>query len=348
MIEQDNLWQDSEFESNQQLVSAKKLKEHEKGPVFEFGRNIKHSNSPFLISEIKGEAYRLNPIRVGEAISFIYDPKRHKSRRRNPNYENEITAFSTIPLGLYTMLRTDSTITTGNVYERLLADFGKDGLGYVVPARAYLYSVEKMGNEVEGLSNSPFAISVDYRILKKKFKLKGERYNQQFFVTGRFDELRESDENNTILRVRKETGKPTTLDAIQLGLDELAYQAISPKEGLFEKELKMQLVNLANGKKYEFGVKDSRFYIELIDALVFSNLSERGGFVPLDEEDIKFGSDMPPEKDEQRDIIYETFSGSKTTISAEIAHERARNCLRRMAGQMQKIDKMYDFKPIHY
>lgn len=342
MVEQGTLWSNSELRTDQAEIPIQPISApDEQGPRIEIGPYVKPENMPFLLRALRGEPYLLNPIRAGEAINFIFDPSDVRKRSRRVDFDTQMTLFSDLPPVLYPMLHTDKTLTLENIEERLIQEMGTEGIRYSRASSRYLELVSKLGNETADSSTS-YVISAEH--LLKKFRLQGERTTNIFFISGRFGEIHKGGERDTILRIsqaRRNGKDPPTYDAIRLGIDLVAYQAISGRRK-GSPNPRMILFNLVNGKGYELRVDYNSFYLELIDAIIYSNLSMQAGyFENPHQNDLRQDIQDPNEPPTKKVRIY--TSRSSVTLSAKETFERARNCLRRIAGRLPEIEKKYEF-----
>jgi hypothetical protein len=340
MVEQGTLWSESLIELDQTRSPAPQESTYlDYSPKVEHGPFVKVERIPFLLRSVSGNSFLTNPFRSSDALRFIDDPSRPRMRTRRNDYDSQLTAFSDLPPFLYPLLSSDESLTPDNITERLVEEIGSEGLRYAASSGKYLAKIPPLGEKL--VSSSPYVINVNHFL--RSLKLEGELKTDSFYLSGRFDEVRKGDGGVAIVRVsqEKQQGREPSINAaMRLGLDHLSFQAMSmQRKGVTIPRLLH--FDLVDGKLYELRIAYNSFYLELIDALIYSGYSMKAGYTKEDTIDV-FENNSGQNKPRTKIVTVYTRSGQEK-LSAEQAHERSVNCKKRIAGKVYKVDKKYRF-----
>jgi hypothetical protein len=316
-----------------------------------FGPSVKVST--FVARNItQGNPYTLSPIRPSFALKFLRHPQEvprlARFQQENPA---QLTAFDDsklkdlprqgvdLPPRIYEWL--NHTIPTGeSITDRIRRELREDDVKYVSVINAYFEKVAILGPQTD-LSNKLYGINL-YSLLGG-FNIEGETKSRSVNLAGRFDEVRTSDTADNIVRIRQKSGRPTTTDAIYLGLDYIAYLAVNKKKGSLPLGPDLSVFNLVDGESYVLGIYSDSFFREIINALNFSDLALRAGYYPKDFEDGFVNIHSTQEAINSKNVVLTNNQKTKQKLTAEEAFERAQNCIKRIRGLLPDTHSLFGF-----
>lgn len=328
-------------------------------PEVRYGEEIKISR--YLVSNISGkDRYMTSPLSASVALQFIIDPSEIPSRKKlietspfqsksfGPDLETKIID---VPEKLYELL--SSLGPKDEILEKIKTEFGER---YLEGAQKYFDKVQTIGEKTQ-YSNSSLVLS--FLSLASSFHLEDTRKSKFINISLKLDEVRKGNDQDTIIRIRQNKGRPTSYDAIRLVLDWYSYMAINKRLGFTPNFPKLKVFNLTDGKLYSWGViprmeydeKEKRrvlkypmIFNEVIEAIKFSSLSLKSGF--LEEEEKAPNIDPNYLKTHSKKIYIKKNSEAEQILTAKEALERAQNCLKRIKGELPPGYRLYDFSEI--
>jgi hypothetical protein len=312
-----------------------------------FGPSIKVST--FLARNIsEGNVYSLSPVKASHALRFLQNPyERPRSRKLLEENPDQLTVFDNhtlkelkeqgidLPIRVYKWLNS-AIPTRENTTERIRQELTEDDLEYSVGISQYFEKVCTLGEHTD-LSNKKYGINLSS--LMGGFNIEGERKTSSINLAGRFDEVRRDPLNNDhIIRIRQLAGRPTTTDAIYLGLDHIAHLAVNKKRGSKPLEPRLSLFNLLDGNFYDLKISSPRFFREIVNALIFSDLSLEAGYFPKDYDGfVKVNNAL------DKRVFLTTNKNRKQKYTAEEIFEKAKNCIKRLRGELPHSRPLFHF-----
>lgn len=341
----------------EQQVFFPDLEVQKAAPEVRYGEEIKISR--YLVSNISGkDRYMTSPLSASVALQFIIDPSEIPSRRKlieinpfqsksfGPDLEMKTTD---VPEKLYELL--SSLEAKDKLLEKIKNEVGE---GYLVIAQKYFDSVETIGVKTQH-SNSSLVLSL--QSLSSSFNLEDSRKSKFINISLKLDEVRKGNDQDTVIRIRQNKGRPTSYDAIRLVLDWYAYMAVNKRKDFTPNFPKLKVFNLTDGKLYAWGViprmdydeKENRrilkypmIFNEVIEAIKFSSLSLKSGFLEENAPNI----DPNYLKTHSKKIHIKKNSEAEQILTAKEALEKAQNCLKRINGELPPGYRLYDFSEV--
>lgn len=328
---------------------------------------IRESNTParintFFITEVSRNPYAVKkdakPVSVRDITTFVLDNRTHKtpfgdknddimqSETYQPWQFEGLSNATDIPDGLYEWINSGQ-ITIENIRERIAEIQGKGGLNNIVSLEDYLRKIK--GREVK-MSKDNFAI--DITSLYSDFHIEGETddedediFRNSIRIVGQYNEVRDTGDKESIIRIRKVKGMPGLKDAINLTMNKFAYKAKLASNGVELYEPNLMVFNLTDGKLYRLDSYNI-FDKELLNLMFFSYLSKKAGYIPEKKLEGIIEINLEHDKPKGKCITVSHGKKKKQTYSAEEAFQKAEKIISSMQGESQYKSPHFFFPEI--